>query len=212
MPESVKTQHFILDATFYTGPSMNPTLKASDVLEIIPYGDSKIKCGDVIVFISPNDKHKVTHRIISISKKGIETKGDHNKHIDPYLLTRSDVIGRVKSVKRNNRIIRIYGGITGRLQSKIIQLINYADRIISFLIHPVYLLIIKSGIIRKLLKTDSKLRIINIEKPNSTELKLMFGKKSIGYYNQTQNKWVIRRPYRIFVDEKSLPNLKSNEV
>jgi signal peptidase len=212
MKETSEKPHTLSDTTFYIGPSMNPTLKASDVLEIVPYGDNKIKCGDVIVFISPHQKQKVTHRVISISKQGIQTKGDYNKHIDPYLLNPNDIIGRVVSVKRNHRNIHISGGIAGRLYSKIIQLINYIALLISFLIHPVYLLIIKSGMIRRFFKTDSMIRIISIDKPNGSELKLMFGKKSIGYYNKSQDLWIIRRPYRIFVDEKSLPNSSSGEM
>ena len=43
----------------YTGPSMNPILRTGDRLNISPYDGQKIRRGDVIVFISPEDGSKV---------------------------------------------------------------------------------------------------------------------------------------------------------
>jgi signal peptidase I len=55
-----------LKSIIYTGPSMNPTLRAGDGLQIEPYEGKKIRAGDVIVFVSPENGHKVTHRVISV--------------------------------------------------------------------------------------------------------------------------------------------------
>ena len=70
----------------YKGPSMNPTLKAPDILHVIPYNGGKIKCGDVIVFEHPegDGKNRITHRVISVDSNGIRTHGDNNCNIDYF--------------------------------------------------------------------------------------------------------------------------------
>ena len=73
---------------------MKPTLKPGDILEVTPYGYNDPQEGDVIVFLS-NNKTQVTHRIASINKDGILTKGDNNSDTDLFSITKSDISGKV---------------------------------------------------------------------------------------------------------------------
>ena len=102
---------------FYKGPSMNPVLNSPDVLHVVPYGQSRIRRGDVVVFPSPDGDCKVVHRVVSVNGKEIRTKGDNNGHADSWVLKRESIIGRVDWIERGKTKIRIYGGLAGRAQA-----------------------------------------------------------------------------------------------
>ncbi len=50
-------------ACLYAGISMEPTLHAADVLEIIPYDNRPIRAGDVIFFLPSESEQRIDHRV-----------------------------------------------------------------------------------------------------------------------------------------------------
>ena len=190
----------------YTGPSMNPTLKATDILHILPYNGGKIKRGDVIVFQNPEGegKNRITHRVISSDSNGIGTQGDNNCNVDYFLLKPGDVIGKVVSVRRGRRDIRIYGGKIGELTFFKNRAVRRLNRAISVLLHPAYRCLSRTGIFRLWLPSSMKPRVIAVKRPFGTEFQLLIGKHLIGRRLPYNGKWQIRRPFRLFIDEASL--------
>ena len=79
----------------YSGPSMNPTLKAGDSLRVAPYENTRINVGDVVVFHTPERERHVTHRVISVDSRGVRTRGDNNNKTDSWLLRPDEIIGRI---------------------------------------------------------------------------------------------------------------------
>ena len=74
--------------------SMEPSIHTGSVCfinEKADYEDTKI--GDVIAYSLPNG-HYVTHRVVSISKEGMTTKGDANNITDSTVITRNNFIGK----------------------------------------------------------------------------------------------------------------------
>jgi len=65
---------------------MNPTLKAPDLLQVVPYQGKEIHRGDVIVFRPPGSKGMVVHRVISVDAQGVRTRGDKNSELDLWIL------------------------------------------------------------------------------------------------------------------------------
>ncbi len=108
----------------YTGPSMNPTLKVGDGMTVVPYGNRRIRVGDVVVFRSPKQDHYVVHRVVSVDSQGIRTIGDNNDRIDPWVLSPDNIMGRVISARRKNRDVTIHGGTRGRLLFPMLQIIR----------------------------------------------------------------------------------------
>jgi len=178
------------------------------MLEIIPYSGSPIRQGDVIVFILPGNDRKITHRVVSVDPQGIRTKGDNRLNIDPFVLTTDNIIGTVVSAQRGDRKLRIYGGFRGRLFGSTINTILRFKSMICKLLHTPYQLLSRLGFIRRLLPTNFKMRIIAIKRPSGIEMKLLLGKYIIGRLHPGRDKWWIRRPFRLFVDEKELPKKK----
>lgn len=189
----------------YTGPSMNPTLKIGDGLTVIPYGDSSIRIGDVVVFHSPERERYIVHRVISVNSRGIRTKGDNNSRADSWILRPEDIVGRVISAQRKSKSITIYGGTRGRLLAPVLWTIKRINVTVSSIFRPIYHYLARTGIARKLLSRLIKTQILYFKRPDGTEMQLIMGRRVIGRYFPGKDQWLIKRPFRLFVDEKSLP-------
>lgn len=188
----------------YTGPSMNPTFKAGDGLIVVPYKDKKIRPGDVITFKPKDRSHNVVHRVIRVDRHGVYTRGDNNNKVDPWILTPDDIIGRVVSAKRKNRVFPVSGGLRGRIYGLFILRYNMLIRKAPGLLHSIYHLVSNTGIFRKLLPL-SNTQILSFKRPNGAELQLVMGKRIIARRLPGSEQWQIKRPFRLFIDEKTLP-------
>jgi signal peptidase I len=94
---------------------MRPIFKPGDLLEVLPYEDRQVRCGDVILFSCPSENCKVVHRVADLDARGIRTKGDNNARIDSWVVTPQQVVGYVIRAQRGRRWRRISGGYVGRL-------------------------------------------------------------------------------------------------
>ncbi len=182
---------------------MNPTLRAPDILHIVPYKAGKIRAGDIILFIHPDGGQAIVHRVVSIDAGGIRTRGDNNNLVDPYLVEPSWIIGRVVSAQRGKRSRRIYGGIAGRTIGRIMNVRSFIDR-------RLYIKPANPGpsLLKKLgawLLSHIPTRIVRFSTMQGWELQMHLGRHLIGRLPAGQGHWVIRRPFRPFVDEAALP-------
>jgi signal peptidase I len=174
----------------YTGPSMNPILKAGDLLEVVPYNGRQIRRGDAILFFCPEENRNVVHRVVALGARGIKTMGDNNVYSDPWIVTPEQVVGYVVRAQRGRRWRRIPGGYAGRLAAYLVRSVRCALTMLSA---------------RRFLAT----RIIAFKRPEGTELQLLLGRRVIGALPPGQSAWTIRRPFRLFVDASSLPTSKN---
>ncbi len=200
------------------GISMHPLLRGGDGLKVIPYTDRRVCVGDVVVFRSPDPQmQEVVHRVVSVNPQGIRTKGDNNNHLDSWILQPEDIIGRVVSAKREDRIFAVHGGFRGTIVARMIRVKKRIDRIISGIrrllykiLHPVYRRLSQSGIFRKILPRQFKPRILCFKRPEGTEMQLLIHNRIIGRRCPGWDDWQIRRPFRLFIDEESLPRQSSD--
>jgi signal peptidase I len=194
-----------LKSVIYTGPSMNTTLRAGDELQVEPHEGKKIRAGDVIVFISPENGHKITHRVISVHSRGIQTRGDNNKNIDPWVLSPENIVGRVSYYRRGKRRKKVLAGTIGQLFAVEVKATKMVDSGITLLLRPVYRWMVRTGFIRRLFHNQIKQRVISLSRPEGVELQLLIGRCVIGRLRSGKAQWQIRRPFRLFLDEASLP-------
>ena len=83
--------------------TMYPTLKPDDIVVVERVNIDEIKEGDIIVFNTHMEEIGIViHRAIEIfeidGKIGIDTKGDHLDHPDPFSVFEGDFIGKVTEV------------------------------------------------------------------------------------------------------------------
>jgi signal peptidase I len=76
-------------------PSMGTVAPVGTLVLTTPVEASALKVGDVISFHPPTEPSAVyTHRIISITARGISTRGDINGATDPWALGQKDIVGK----------------------------------------------------------------------------------------------------------------------
>ena len=193
----------------YIGPSMNPIFKPGDRLKIISQHQEKIRVGDVVVFYSPEDGSKVVHRVVSVNSDGVRTRGDNCNSEDDWVLGRENIVGRVVSAQRGKRRRRVFGGTIGQLFGVAIRAINAIDARVSSRLRPTYYRLARAGAFRRWLPSRMKPRVISFNRDAGTELQLVMGRRVIGRWLEVKSKWHIRRPFRLLVDETSLPENKA---
>ena len=189
----------------YKGPSMIPTLKPGDRLWITPYKGQKVQRGDVVVFISPGDDSRVVHRVVSVDPSGIRTQGDNNNRVDPWLLSHDQIRGRVFFSERGNRRRRVFGGPIGQLFGVAIRAIHALDARVSSRFRPAYDRLARAGVFKRWLPSRMRPRVISFNRAEGPELQLVMGRRVIGRWLEGKRGWNIRRPFRLFVDEETLP-------
>ncbi|MBU0493861.1 MAG: S26 family signal peptidase, partial [Chloroflexi bacterium] len=192
----------------YTGPSMNPTLAEPDLLEVVAYGERPVQPGDVVYFQPPEGGREVVHRVARVTPSGVYTRGDNNPQEDPYLLQPADIIGQVVAAQRGVTRRRIAGGRRGVLRGVACRPRRMVNRGVSRLLHSAYRALADIGLFRRLLPTGLRPRVFAFQARNQTFLKLLMGRRVVGQYDTRENEWRIRRPFRLLVDEASLPVLE----
>ena len=74
--------------------SMEPTIQTGSLCFVNKKANfNSIKIKDIIAY-KMKDGTLVTHRVVSISNKGIQTKGDRNKGVDNTLITKNNFVGK----------------------------------------------------------------------------------------------------------------------
>jgi signal peptidase I len=189
----------------YVGASMNPSLKGGDGLTIIPYENGKISIGDVIVFRHPDGSYYVAHRVVSVDSRTIKTKGDNNSQIDSWILQHRNVVGKVVSARRGKNSVPGHGGTWGRIIAPALWTKKQFDRTVSRVFHPAYRRLARSGLIRSRIPLPWKARVLSFSKPQGKEFQLVLRNRVIGRRRPNENQWQIQRPFRLFIDESSLP-------
>ncbi len=192
----------------YSGPSMNPTLGAPDLLDVFPYNGTKPAVGDIICFTSPGDEKNVVHRIIRISGSGIQTQGDNNPSPDPAPVQEDQIIGRVIGVRRGRHYRKIACGTFGRFTRwrrcirKSVR--TKADAIIR-LGKPALVL---TREIARFLLPRWKPRLVLFSSRKTRTLRLYFGSSVAGEFNTKRGTWTIRFPFQMLVDKTALPTVE----
>ena len=189
----------------YTGSSMYPALKASDTIHVLLCGGKQIRRGDVIVFPPPGGNDMVVHRVISISGQGLMTRGDNNNNTDPWFVSSDHIAGRVVRAQRGNRLLTIYGGARGLLYASAVRFFCSIDSVISSFLNPAYHRLAKTALFRQWLPDGMCMRVFSFNRSDGVEFQLLMAGHVIGRLIPGKGEWFIRRPFRLFVDEASLP-------
>ena len=189
----------------HSGPSMNPTLCAMDVLEVLPYGDRPIRTGDVICFQSPDTDGDVIHRVLRIDAGGILTLGDNNREVDPWRLEPEHVKGRVVAAWRGPRRRRLAGARRGRVEARWVRIRKRLDAFLALFLRPIYQGLGRTGLVRRLAPASWRPRLVTFTSPHGRHWRLIAGKRVVGYFHPHSGQWRINRPYHLLVDVQRLP-------
>ncbi len=190
----------------YIGPSMNPTLLDGDMLEIQPYHGRPVHPGDVVFFRRPGGEGYIVHRVVLRSRARVLTRGDNNPQADPFLLRPSDIMGRVVAARRRNRRRKISGGFRGIVRGRLLLATRGIKRRGAFALHEPYQALASSGAFRRLLPRSLRPRCVESESmKGGKRLHLVFLGRVVGRFDGAKRIWMIRKPFKLLVDETLLP-------
>jgi len=195
----------------YVGPSMNPTLREPEIMEIFPYDKRPFRVGDVVFFLRTESNQGVVHRIVRVTAEGISTLGDNNTHEDAALLQPKNIKGQVVAALRGQKRRKIAGGILGRLTSFWLRRRRVIDRGVSPLLHPIYQSLSYRGAFMRILPVRFRPRVVVFHSRTQEYFQLLMGQRVIGRYNEQSQEWHIQRPFQLFVDGKVLPKQQARD-
>ena len=189
----------------YVGPSMNPTLREPEIMEIVPYDSRPLRVGDVAFFLPPEADQPVVHRIIRVTPAGLSTLGDNNNQEDAFLLQPTSIKGRVVAAWRGQKRRKIAGGLHGRLTRRWLRWRRVLDRGVSPLLHPLYQALSHRGLIARVLPAPFRPRVVVFHAKGRDQFLLLLGQRIIGRYDDYRQRWQIQRPFHLFVDGRAFP-------
>jgi hypothetical protein len=195
----------------YVGPSMNPTLREPEIMEIMPYAGRPLRVGDVAFFLSPEADHPVVHRIVRVTPAGIYTRGDNNTRADTFLLQPEDIKGQVVAAWRGRKRRKIAGGLQGRWTSRRLRWRRILDRDVSPLLHPLYQALSHWGLIARLVPAPFRPRVVIFHAQGRDQFQLLLRRRIIGRYDEQRHQWQIQRPFQLFVDRRALPGQQDKD-
>ncbi len=192
----------------YVGPSMNPTLREPEIMEIVPYDGTPPRVGDVAFLVPPRADQPVVHRITRVTSAGLSTLGDNNSREDPLLWPPDSIKGRVVAAWRGQKRRKISGGFRGRLTSRWVRGWRVLERAVSPVLRPLFQALSRRGWIARVLPVPLRPRVVVFRARGRDHLQLLLGRRSIGRYDDQRQQWQIQRPFQLLVDGRVLPGLQ----
>jgi SynChlorMet cassette protein ScmC len=195
----------------YVGPSMNPTLREPEIMEIMSYGSRPLRVGDVAFFLPPEADQPVVHRVVRVTPAGISTLGDNNTQEDTFLLQPQSIKGQVVAAWRGQKRRKIAGGLQGRFTSRWLRWRRVLDRGVSPLLHPLYQALSHWGLIAWVLSVPFRPRVVVFHAQGGDQFQLLLGQRVIGRYDVYRHQWKIQRPFHLFVSGRALPGRQDKD-
>ena len=164
----------------YWGRSMEGTFHTGDRLILEPVSINELKKGDVIVFKRldfGDTKKDLVHRVITISEKGVITKGDNNLYKDTMLVTSNNLVGRVTHIERGENQLKVQNGLSGLRRARFLHLRLPIKKIIWGICRVPYRSLKKSGLVSKIWRPDIKK--IHIKTAEGDSIKYIHRKRTV---------------------------------
>jgi hypothetical protein len=187
------------------GPSMNPSLRAGDLLTVAPYRNRAVRRGDVVILRPPGEDRLIAHRIILAGGDKLQARGDNNSRADPWILRPEDILGRVVLVERRGRPRALRGGPSGDLRGRVIRCLTMSRLALFRVFRPAYRWADRSGIFKRIVPLRFRPRVVAIQRPYGVELQLAAGRFVLGRRPAGSKQWLIKRPFKPFLDLARLP-------
>jgi len=162
--------------------------------------------GDVVVFDHPSEQGRIVHRGVAAETGSLRTKGDNSVHLDDWALQPEDLASRVVAIRRHGRLLPVPENARKAILA--FQVKRKLDQLISWLLRPIYRKLSQIGLFRGCLEP----RLLSFSRPDGVEWQLWVGNWLVGRKLPTWTTWSISRPFRLFLDEASLPQSGSHYI
>lgn len=194
----------------FLGQSMHPTLREPEMLEVLPCRERPIRRGDVVIFPREAPANLLVHRVIAVRPEGIVTRGDNCRGADAFVTPHHAVIGRVVASWRGNRRRTVAGGYPGLIRHYVLRLMRLLRKAAVLCCGNLYRALAGKGWVARRLPVMLRPKVVRFEKQGETILRILFRGKVIGRYDNSLRRWIIRRPFRLLVDEAAVADPDNN--
>jgi len=198
--EFEKALTFEKNVRFYRGRSMGGTFRLGDRLIIRPVLWNEIKPGDVILFQNTNhgdQTDEVVHRVVKVRGDGLITRGDNNQACDPEPIRLDQVIGKVESIEKGKRNLKVAGGAKGLYLARIRWELSQFYRLWRKLFERPYHLLYLSGIVPKIWKPE--IDQIYLQTEHGPLIKYLYKQQSVGIWDQSHQRFECRKPFDLVI-------------
>lgn len=184
----------------FHGPSMIPTLREGDVLEVEHYKERSIRRGDIVWAIPSAGQTAVIHRVRDIWPDGLRTRGDNCERSDLWVTAPAQVLGRVRAAWRGSKRVPLRGGWAGHAQASLLHAVHVALRPVADGIQPLYRLLVVSGAFRRLLPSRLRPRLVVFRSDKGVRRRFIVGNRAVGWEDHVTGQWRLRFPYALAID------------
>jgi hypothetical protein len=193
---------------------MTPTFKSGEGLDIKPYDEIPARRGDVVIFKHPMRTVKVVHRVVSICSDGaIRTQGDNNSLMDPWVLKKQDLLGKVIFKSKGSGKRPVLNGTAGIAYFHVQQILRAFLKKSWKLFRPFYLLVKKSPLKNTIITHYLKPRLVIFEREKGKEIHMLLGRRLIARKQADSDKWQVPLLMRVLLDDDVLKELlKKNRL
>jgi pyruvate-formate lyase-activating enzyme len=139
--------------------------------------------------------------------RGIRTLGDNNLNLDAAKLAVEDLTGKVVAAWRGQKRRKVYCGVAARLIARVVRASHRANRSISRALSPVYHALARCGLLRTILPRPLRPCLIRFGQGERASMMLLLLGRVIGSFDVDHQIRLIRRPFKLFVDESLLPRI-----
>jgi signal peptidase I len=182
---------------FYQGSSMRGTFRVGDCLEMEPASIGDIRPGDIVVYREsgpdPEATKELVHRVISRMPEGLVARGDSNIQRDMVLVTRDNLVGRVRYRVRGGKRHEVKGGFRGLLYARILHNLITARKWIRILGGSVYRRTRRIGLIRRVWRPN--ITAIRFMTEKGPLLKYIHRGRTVAWWWIQKNRFDCRKPY-----------------
>jgi len=182
----------------YRGLSMIPTFRNGDFLYTCSVIKNHISEGDVVVFISPDKKGFIVHRIMAISNTSFITCGDHNLRNDFLPITIVDIIGKVELFENKSGIRRLVNGRLGLWMARVYHFASWMDHLLRYIFWTPYNFIRERRFMVLLWRPKISRIILQIEGTHQI-IKYLYNNRTIATWDPYCQHFECRKPFDLII-------------
>ena len=183
---------------------MRGTFRAGDCLEMEPAAIGDVHRGDIVVYresgSEPEAANELVHRVISRKPEGLVARGDSNVLPDAALVTRDNLVGRVRYRVRGGKKERVKGGGLGLLHARILHRLITPRRWLRVFGGKIYGGLRLTGLVRRVWHPDTA--VIRFMTEKGPLIKYVHRGRTVAWWWTEKNRFECRKPFDLVLAPK----------